>query len=47
MKIVKDFVAKRVNEIVREVLCFAGIEELYHEHLRRYVEDCLCIFYGN
>ena len=29
MKIVKVFVAKRVEEFVREVLCFAGIEEMY------------------
>lgn len=39
MKIVKIFVAKRVDEIVRKVLCFAGIEEMYQEHLRRYVEE--------
>ena len=44
MKIVNIFVAKRVDEIVREVLCFAGIEEIYQEHLRRYVEELSLCF---
>ena len=39
MKIVKVCVAKRVEEFVREVLYFARIEEMYQEHLRRYVEE--------
>lgn len=46
MKIVQISVAKRVDEIVREVLYFAGIEEKYQEHLRRYVEELSLCFVG-
>ena len=40
----KIFVAERVDAIVREVLCFAGIEDMYQEHLRRYVEELSLCF---